>query len=94
MKPLVIMENSRLFDLQHFKDIEKKLSEGKNIVLLSNHQTEADPQVISILLEKEGMASLAEKMIFIAGHKVTNDPIAIPFSMGKAALFYLLLLST
>ena len=51
------MENSRLFDVQHFKDIEKKLSEGKNIVLLSNHQTEADPQVISILLEKEGMAS-------------------------------------
>jgi hypothetical protein len=27
------------------------------------------------------MSSLAEKVIFIAGHKVTNDPVAIPFSM-------------
>ena len=27
------------------------------------------------------MSHLAEKIIFIAGHKVTNDPVAIPFSM-------------
>ena len=26
---------------------------------------------------------MAESIIFIAGHKVTNDPIAIPFSMGR-----------
>jgi glycerol-3-phosphate O-acyltransferase len=35
------------------------------------------------LLEREGLGSFAEKMIYIAGHKVTNDPIAIPFSMGR-----------
>ena len=38
-------------------------------------------QVISILLEKYSLPELAEKIVFIAGHKVTNDPVAIPFSM-------------
>jgi hypothetical protein len=33
------------------------------------------------MLEQNGFASLAEKIIFVAGHKVTNDPVAIPFSM-------------
>ncbi len=36
-----------------------------------------------MLLEKYGMNDLAEKIIFIAGHKVTNDPVCIPFSMGR-----------
>ena len=42
--------------------------------------------MISILLEANGLASLAEKMIFVAGHKVTTDPVAIPFSMGRNLL--------
>ena len=37
--------------------------------------------MISILLEKYSLPELAEKIVFIAGHKVTNDPVAIPFSM-------------
>ena len=40
-------------------------------------------QVISILLEKYSLPELAEKIVFIAGHKVTNDPVAIPFSMVR-----------
>jgi glycerol-3-phosphate O-acyltransferase len=40
-------------------------------------------KVISVLLEKYGLSKLAEKMIFIAGHKVTSDPVCIPFSMGR-----------
>lgn len=39
--------------------------------------------MISILLEEEGLSHLAEKIVFIAGHKVTNDPVCIPFSMGR-----------
>jgi hypothetical protein len=33
------------------------------------------------LLELHGLSGIAEKIIFIAGHKVTTDPVAIPFSM-------------
>jgi hypothetical protein len=29
---------------------------------------------------------LAEKIIYLAGHKVTNDPIAIPHSKGRNLL--------
>ncbi|RYY84655.1 hypothetical protein EON63_08795 [archaeon] len=38
-------------------------------------------QVISILLEQAGLGGLAERIVFVAGHKVTSDPVAIPFSM-------------
>ena len=81
MRTLIIEEQSQLIGVEQFQEIDTLTKQGDNIWILSNHQTEADPQVISILLEKHGLSHLAEKMIFIAGHKVTNDPVAIPFSM-------------
>lgn len=86
LRPLIISEDSEVFDVDTCKSIETILAKGENVVILSNHQTEADPQVLSILLEEAGYGALAEKVIFIAGHKVTNDPIAIPFSMGRNLL--------
>jgi len=83
LRPLVTLEHSRLVGVENAKKIDECLARGDNVFILSNHQTEADPQVLSMLLEREGMEHLAEKMIFIAGHKVTNDPVAIPFSMGR-----------
>jgi len=83
IKPLVINDQSKLFGAEVAQKIAQLAQSGENIVILSNHQTEVDPQVISILLEKAGMSDLAEKIIFIAGHKVTTDPVAIPFSMGR-----------
>lgn len=83
LRPLIILEKSKLVGLDNAKLIKDIISKGENVVITSNHQTEADPQVLSVLLEQEGLADLAEKIIFIAGHKVTNDPVAIPFSMGR-----------
>ena len=65
------------------KKIVELVAQGDNVVILSNHQTEVDPQVLSILLEQEGLGHVAEKMVFMAGHKVTTDPVAIPFSLGR-----------
>lgn len=81
LRPLVITEQSRLVGREQAEKLQAFLAQGHNVIILSNHQTEADPQVISILLEREGLSDLAEKIVFIAGHKVTNDPVAIPFSM-------------
>ena len=78
---MVITEKSKVFGEKNIKAVEDVLKKGENVILFSNHQTEADPQVISILLESIGKGDLAEKIIFLAGHKVTTDPIAIPFSM-------------
>lgn len=83
LRPLIILEKSKLEGLDNAKSIRDIISRGENVVITSNHQTEADPQVLSVLLEQEGLSDLAEKIIFIAGHKVTNDPVAIPFSMGR-----------
>jgi len=77
---------SRVEGLEHVKSIRDSLAAGENVVLLANHQTEADPQVLSLLLEEHGHGDLAEKTIFVAGHKVTTDPLAIPFSMGRNLL--------
>ncbi len=49
-------------------------------------QTEADPQVTSLLFEKEGFQDLSERLISVAGHRVTTDPVCMPFRMGRNLL--------
>jgi glycerol-3-phosphate O-acyltransferase len=61
--------------------MEKELAQGENVILLANHQTEADPQAISIVLGQTH-PEMADKIIYVAGERVTTDPLAIPFSMG------------
>ncbi|CAE8709874.1 unnamed protein product [Polarella glacialis] len=85
-RSMVKFRTSRVIGSQHLASIKKIIDDGENVILLANHQTEADPQVLSLLLEREGVEELAEKCIFVAGHKVTTDPLAIPFSMGRYLL--------
>ncbi|KAB1215808.1 Glycerol-3-phosphate acyltransferase, chloroplastic [Morella rubra] len=58
------------------------MSEGHNIVLMSNHQSEADPAVIALLLEATN-AHIAESLTYVAGDRVLIDPLCKPFSMGR-----------
>ena len=88
LRPLIILNKSKLEGLQNANKILQLLEKGENVVILSNHQTEADPQVLSVLLESVRLAQLAEQIVFIAGHKVTNDPIAVPFSMVPSFQFH------
>ncbi|MCE5316034.1 MAG: 1-acyl-sn-glycerol-3-phosphate acyltransferase [Parachlamydia sp.] len=85
LRPLVIFESSKRLGLQNVARMESQLREGHNIILFANHQTEPDPQAISLLLE-ESYPKFAEEMIFVAGHRVISDPLAIPFSMGRNLL--------
>lgn len=85
-RSMVKFRNSRVGGLEHVQEIKQLLDGGSNVVLLANHQTEADPQVVSLLLESEGYEELAQKCIFVAGHKVTTDRLAVPFSMGRNLL--------
>ncbi|KAL4326273.1 hypothetical protein GQ457_11G020700 [Hibiscus cannabinus] len=77
--------NSYVGNLSLFYEIEEKLKQGHNVVLISNHQTEADPIIISLLLEKTN-PQLAESMIYVAGDRVIIDPLCKPFSMGRNLL--------
>ncbi|KAL4538100.1 hypothetical protein Ndes2437A_g01142 [Nannochloris sp. 'desiccata'] len=58
------------------------LANGDNVVLLANHQTEADPAAFALLLEAE-FPSLATDVIYVAGDRVVTDPLCKPFSMGR-----------
>jgi glycerol-3-phosphate O-acyltransferase len=85
VEPLIDKEASFIKGEENLKEIIQKTSKGENVILLANHQAEIDPQVISILL-KPFSKELASSMIFVAGHRVTQDPIAIPFSRGRNLL--------
>ncbi|NGX56569.1 MAG: hypothetical protein K1060chlam5_00812 [Candidatus Anoxychlamydiales bacterium] len=78
---LLDKENSKIFGEENLELISKYLKNNENVILLSNHQTEVDPQVIDILLEDK-YPKIAKDIIFVAGNRVVTDPVAIPFSMG------------
>ncbi len=84
-RPLVDKSRSTLTGREHLQRIAAQLAAGENVIYLANHQTEADPQVISILLEDE-FAQLGKEMIFVAGERVISDPMTAPFSMGRNLL--------
>lgn len=82
LKPIVKLDKSSVMGRENVAAISAKLAKGDNVILFANHQTEPDPQLISLLLEKTD-PRLAEEMYFVAGHRVTTDPLAVPFSMGR-----------
>ena len=85
MKPLVDEKHSSVIGHENIQEIVSHLKKGHNVVFLANHQIEADPQAISILLDPT-YPGLAERMIFVAGERVITDPLAVPFSMGRNLL--------
>lgn len=85
IRPLIIFENSKVLRLELVDRMAEQLKNRHNVILLANHQTEPDPQAISLLLEKTH-PKFAEEMIFVAGHRVISDPLAVPFSMGRNLL--------
>ncbi len=81
IRPLIVFEHSHLLGRAYLQEIETALDRGENIIFLANHQTEPDPQILNLMLEKEH-PRLAKEMIFIAGDRVVTDPMAIPSSLG------------
>lgn len=85
LRPLVDMNISSVKGMHNIDEISSILAKKENVILLANHQIEADPQAISLLLEKTH-PKLGSEMIFVAGERVLTDPLAIPFSMGRNLL--------
>jgi len=81
IRPLIDLNASHILGLDQLERIQKLLHKKENIILLANHQTESDPQAISILLEKT-YPEIASSIIYVAGERVVTDPLAIPFSLG------------
>ncbi len=77
--------DSVLLGSERVADIEALLAKGDNVVLLSNHQTEADPSCWSFALH-ENHERLERDMIMVAGDRVTTDVVAVPFSKARNLL--------
>ena len=85
LRPLVDRAQSTIVGHDELKKIQEQLKNGDNVVFFANHQIEADPQALSVLLD-DHYPGFAEKMIFMAGERVITDPVAIPFSLGRHLL--------
>jgi glycerol-3-phosphate O-acyltransferase len=84
-RPIVILDRSTILHAENLNLLAAQLKQGDNVILLANHQTELDPQAISLLVERTH-PQLAEEMIFVAGHRVISDPLAVPLSRGRNLL--------
>ena len=82
IRPLIDFSRSKVLGKEALDKINRAIVAKENVILLANHQTEIDPQIISLLIEKE-YPELASEMIFVAGHRVTTDPLAVPLSLGR-----------
>ncbi|HWB31331.1 MAG TPA: 1-acyl-sn-glycerol-3-phosphate acyltransferase [Vicinamibacterales bacterium] len=85
LRPLVDKRKSSVRGREHLDAVARHLEAGENVIFLANHQTEGDPQAISLLLE-DAYPAIGKQMIFAAGERVTTDPLAVPFSMGRNLL--------
>lgn len=45
MRTLIINEQSRVLGVEQLRHIQDAVDRGENVVIFSNHQTEADPPV-------------------------------------------------
>ena len=78
-------ENSYIGHVDRFEEVQQKLRAGENVILLANHQSEADPGVWALMLERR-FPELAENIVYVAGDRVVSDPLCKPFSMGRNLL--------
>ncbi len=85
LRPLVDKARSSVRGAATMDRVATQLAAGDNVIFLANHQTEGDPQAISLLLE-DRWPDIGREMIFVAGERVTTDPLAVPFSMGRNLL--------
>ena len=66
MEPMLDREDTVLLGLDNFAKIQAQLAAGENVVLLSNHQTEADPSAWSFIMDPVDQ-NFAKNMILVAG---------------------------
>lgn len=85
---LVNIPQSRVIGAEHLRNAVKYLRDGHNVIFFSNHQSEADPYAIDALFTSvAGLPrEFARQLIFMAGDRVREDPVVVPFSAGRDLL--------
>lgn len=81
IRPLVDFDNSYVRNMEYWDEATNALQRGENVVLLANHQTEADAAFLPLFFESNPL--LGRGVYYVAGGRVVGDPLAQPFSMGR-----------
>ncbi len=68
---MVDPKSSMVLGAEQMEKIDAQLAAGDNVVLVANHQSEADPQIFSVLLD-DSRPGFAEKTVFVAGEPPPN----------------------
>lgn len=81
-------DKSTVTGIENVKLAYDYIQQGHNVVFLSNHQSEGDPHAIDLLFNHTAGLdrSFGEEVISIAGDRVREDPVVIPFSLGRNIL--------
>lgn len=84
---MVDLQASRVLGAPALARAMRNLAAGDNVIFLANHQSEADPHAIALVLANvatgvTGAADLGARMLFMAGDRVREDSVAAPFSLG------------
>jgi len=87
-RPSIDLPRSLVLGQEYLNQAKAQLDVGENVVFLANHQSEANPQVVSCLFEQVSptIDDLAAEICYVAGHKAMTDALAVPFSMGQNLL--------
>lgn len=85
VKPLIDFSQSSVEGKEHWIEIQDRIQKKENVILVSNHQIELDPQVLTLMLSSIGKAGVEtiKEGYFVAGERVITDPMAIFFSKGR-----------
>lgn len=85
---LVHLSQSRVDRLENLHRAVAQANAGENVIFLSNHQSEADPYAIDALFNHVARldAGFVKDIIFMAGDRVREDLVVVPFSAGRNLL--------
>lgn len=85
ISPLINWGASCLRHPQRWIEARDAVERGENVVLLANHQSEADAAFLPLLFGRSGAQweRFGRSVYYVAGDRVVGDPLAQPFSMGR-----------
>ncbi|KAL1530787.1 hypothetical protein AB1Y20_001683 [Prymnesium parvum] len=85
MKPLINFDHSYLRNPENWAAAKSALERGENVVLLANHQSEADAAFMPHFFARSSpdWAQFGRSVYYVAGDRVVADPLVQPFSMGR-----------
>lgn len=81
-EPFINKETSTVSGEKNLQEIERHIQNGENVILLANHQAEADPTILTLMVE-QNHPCIPNNFLAVAGARVTTDPMTVPFTRGQ-----------